>query len=465
MNRKLILASLAAAGMLATPLAGLPARAAAPAQALTAADVDKIVLDKSDPTAITFLHRYSGGQITAVLEIVNDFNANNPYGINVKLERVDGGYDDLYNKINAGLQGGKTPNIAQAYQNQASFYRGTADAVIDLTPYIQSKKYGLKAAEVADYYPIFLESDKNPQFPGEVLGWPTSRSIAVLYSNLDWLKKLGAKAPPATLKDFEALACKATDGPAGKYGYIWRGDASDFAAFVFANGGSIMKPDASAYDFNSPAAVEALTMLQRMFRNGCAVQLPSAERNGEQTRFAAQTVLFVTASSTGLPYYASTIAKAPAKFEWTMGMFPQANPAKPKVNLYGASWSVFAGTPEEQLASWLFLKHFTEPKNIAAWAKASNYIAVRKSAAPIAIKDVNASLGKTFPNAAAGYASLYDMAKYGAVEAPVAGYDPVRKIISELVVEVAIKGQGDPKAKLDAAVAKANDILAENAPE
>jgi ABC-type glycerol-3-phosphate transport system substrate-binding protein len=465
MNRKLFLASLAAAGMLAAPLAGAPARAAAPAQTRTAADVDKIVLDKANPTEITFLHRYSGGQITAVLEIVNDFNKNNPYGINVKLERVDGGYDDLYNKINAGLQGGKVPNIAQAYQNQASFYRGNADAVIDLTPFLQSKKYGLKAAEVADYYPIFLESDKNPQFPGEVLGWPTSRSVAVLYSNIDWLKKLGAKAPPTTLKDFEALACKATDSANGKYGYIWRGDASDYAAFVFANGGSIMKSDASAYDFNSPAAVEALAMLQRLFRNGCAVQLPSAERNGEQTRFAAQNVLFVTASSTGLPYYASTISKAQAKFEWTMSMFPQANPAKPKVNLYGASWSVFSATPEEELASWLFLKHFTEPKNIAAWAKASNYIAVRKSAAPIAIKDVNDSLGKTFPNAAAGYAKLYDMAKYGAVEAPVAGYDPVRKIISDLVVEVAVKGQGDPKAALDAAVAKANEILAENAPE
>jgi hypothetical protein len=41
----------------------------------------------------------------------------------------------------------------------------------------------------------------------------------------------------------------------------------------------------------------------------------------------------------------------------------------------------------------------------------------------------------------------------------------VRKIISDLVVEVAVKGQGDPKAALDAAVAKANEILAENAPE
>jgi len=364
MNQKSFVPLAAAMGIVlavsATPIAsassgatGVNAPAAvsvAQGGAMTAADVDKIKLDKSKPTEVTFLHRYSGAQITGVLEIVNDFNKTNPYGITVKLERVDGNYNDLYNKINASLQGGTPPNLAQAYQNQASFYRGNGGAIVDMTPFITSKTYGLKPDEVADYYPLFLESDKNPQFPKEVLGWPTSRSLDVLYSNIDWLQKLGAKAPPATLKDFESLACKASDKAKGTYGYIWRGDASDFAAFVFANGGSIMNTDASAYNFNSPAGVAALTMLQRMFKNGCAVELPTSESNGEQTRFASQKLLFVSASTTGMPFYASAVAKASPKFKWTVSMLPQANIAKPKVDLYGASWSIFKATPSK---SWL----------------------------------------------------------------------------------------------------------------
>jgi ABC-type glycerol-3-phosphate transport system substrate-binding protein len=456
----------------ATEAPGAPEATEAPAMpampagiALTAADVDKIVLSKDSPTEITFLHRYSGAQEAHIKQIADEFNATNEYGITVNLEKVDGSYDDLYNKINAALQGGAPPDLAQAYQNQASFYRNEG-AVVDLSPYIQSSTYGLVEDELKDYYQAFLESDKNPQYAGEVLGWPTSRSMAVLYTNLDWLEQLGVQEPPKTLKEFEDLACKASDPANNKYGYIWNGDASNFAAFVFANGGNILKPDASGYDFNSPAGVEALSMLQRMFKNGCAVQLPPSESFGDQARFGAGSLLFNTASSTGLPFYADAIAKAEKPFRWTISMLPQADPAKPKTDLYGASWSVFKSSPEKQLASWLFMKYFTQPGNIAKWANASNYIATRMSAAPMAIENVkNSDRFKAFPEAAEGYTRLYDMLQYGAVESPVAGYDPVRKLISDLVVNVAINGEGDPQAALDEAVAQADEILKENAPQ
>ena len=70
-----------------------------------------------------------------------------------------------------------------------------------------------------------------------------------------------------------------------------------------------------------------------------------------------------------------------------------------------------------------------------------------------------------FPEAAEAYTRLYDMVAFGAVEAPVAGYDPVRKLMSDVVSKVAIKGEGDIKAALDEAVAQANEVLKENAPK
>jgi ABC-type glycerol-3-phosphate transport system substrate-binding protein len=336
--------------------------------------------------------------------------------------------------------------------------------VLDLTPYIQSQQYGLRPDEAADFYPLFLESDKNPQYPGETLGWPTSRSLDVLYSNLDWLVKLGATEPPQTLDEFKTLACKASDKEAGTVGYLWRDDASDFAAFVFANGGSIMTPDARQYAFNSEAGVKALVLLRDLFQEGCAAAQPRSERNAHQARFAQWKVLFITDSSAGLPFYADAIKRAGLPFRYTASMFPQANPAKPKVDLYGASWSAFKSTPEKQLASWLFLKYFTDTHTIARWAQVTNYIATRKSAAPIAVDKVKASLGREFPEAAVAYDTLYDLLQYGAVESPVAGYDPVRRLIVNMVNTVAIQGQGDPKAALDETVAQANEVLKENVP-
>ncbi len=433
----------------------------------TADDVDSIDLTGKN-VEVLFWHRYSGSQVTKVMEIVNDFNTKNPYGIKVKLEQAGASYNDVYNKINAAIQGGGTlPALTVAYQNQAAVYRADGN-LIDLTPFIQSKKYGLSADDLKDFIPFFLKSDQNPQFPGQTLGWPTQRSMEVLYSNLDWLKQLGADAPPKTLKEFEDLACKASDPKADppKYGWIWKNDASDFAAMVFAAGGQIMKEDASAYDFNSPAAVEVLTMMQRMFKNGCAVQLPKTESYGEQNRFAAGNLLFVTASSSGLPFYASSVAKAATPFKWTISMHPQANPDSPKVNLYGASWSALKTTPEQELGAWLFMKWFTQADNTAAWAITSNYMAVRQSAVATATDKVKANKNfANFPEAAAAYGDLYKWIQYGAVEAPVAGYDPVRALIQDMVAAVAVKGEGDPKAALDDAVAKANDLLKEYAPK
>ncbi|MCL5997296.1 MAG: extracellular solute-binding protein [Chloroflexi bacterium] len=431
----------------------------------TVAEVDAIDLTGKN-VEVLFWHRYSGSQVTKVLEIANDFNQKNPYGITVKLEQAGASYDDVYNKINASIQGGgDLPALSIAYQNQAALYRSEG-VVIDLTPFIQSTKYGLSEEDLKDFFPYFLESDKNPQFPGEVLGWRSSRSMEVLYSNLDWLKELGATEPPKTLKEFEDLACKASNAAEEKYGWIWKNDASDFASLVFANGGSILKADASGYDFNSPAAVEALTMMQRMFKNGCAVELPVSERFGEQNRFAAGKLLFVTASSSGLPFYASSVANAEQQFKWTISMHPQANADQPVVNLYGASWSVLKTTPEQELAAWLFMKYFTEKEQTAAWATTSNYMAVRQSAAQLAVDNVKQAKNfANYPEAAEAYGTMYEWIQYGAVESPVAGYDPVRKLIQDTVTKVAIKGEGDPQAELDAAVEQANDILKEYAPK
>lgn len=430
----------------------------------TAEEVDAIELAGKNVT-IKFWHRYSGSQVTKVLEIANDFNQKNPYGIKVELEQAGSSYDDVYNKINATIQGGgELPALSIAYQNQAAVYR-TEGMVIDLTPFIQSAKYGLSQEDLADFFPYFLASDKNPQFPGEVLGWPTQRSMQVLYVNLDMLAELGATEPPKTLAELEELACKAADPAQERYGFVWRNDASDFASVVFANGGDILAPDASGYAFNSDAGVEALSFYKRLFEKGCAVAIPSSERFGEQNRFAAGKLLFVSASSTGLPFYASAVSKSEKPFKWTIVMHPQANPDAPRVNLFGASWSVLKTTPEQELAAWLFMKHFTEKENTAAWATTSNYMAVRQSAVPIAVENVkNAKAFADFPEAAEAYGKLYEWIQYGAVEAPVAGYDPVRKLISEVVQKVAVQGEGDPKEALDAAVEQANEILAEFAP-
>ena len=61
---------------------------------------------------------------------------------------------------------------------------------------------------------------------------------------------------------------------------------------------------------------------------------------------------------------------------------------------------------------------------------------------------------------------MFDWVQYAQVESPVAGYDPVRDLIDKEVASRAMSDPtADPKKLLDDAVAKANQVLQENAPK
>lgn len=425
----------------------------------TPEEVDAIDLTGKKVT-VTYWHNRPQKDQELLQAMLDEFNKTNPYGITAKAEIGGASYNDVYNKINAAIQAGAPPEISVAYQNQAAFYRNQG-AVIDLNPFIKSKKYGLSEADLKDYFQTFLASDANPQFKGEVLGFPTQRSMEVMYVNLDWLKKLGYDKIPTDWKTWEEAACKASDPANKKYGWAFRHDASNFASQVFSRGGRILAEDGSAYVFNSQAGIDTLAMIQRMFANKCAVEIPTSERYGEQNRFAAGEVLFVFASSSGLPFYQDAVSKG-AKFNWDIAMLP--NTGKPAVNLYGASVSVFKTTPEKELAAWLVIKFLGAKEQTTRWAVATGYLPVRQSAKA----DVIAAFKKdpAWGPVADTYAKMFDWTQYAMVESPVAGYDPVRSLIDKEVMSKVINDpKADVKAILDAAVKQANQILKENAPK
>src|SRR5690606_26733759 len=162
--------------------------------------------------------------------------------------------------------------------------------------------------------------------------------------------------------EFKQAACAASEIPfsaasaEGAVGYELAADGSRFASWTFAFGGDIFDYEANQYTYDSPAAVEAMTFLQELFDDGCAAL--STEAFGDQTNFGAGRTLFTVASTSGLPFYQSAIDEG-AGHEWSVAAIPHTTP-EPVLNIYGASVSIPAGhSPEETLASWLFLKYYT----------------------------------------------------------------------------------------------------------
>ena len=143
-------------------------------------------LETLDPQGreVVFWYQHTREREEALQALIADFNQSNPYQIKVRGEYV-GRYGDIYNKMNVGIQSGSiAASLVVAYQNQALAYY-QADGIVDITPYIESRKWGLSSVERDDYVGAFLRQDN---VGGVQIGFPPNRSMELLYYNLDWLR-------------------------------------------------------------------------------------------------------------------------------------------------------------------------------------------------------------------------------------------------------------------------------------
>ncbi len=409
--------------------------------------------DGVDPSGqeVSFWYQHSGARAEALEEIIGEFNESNEWGITV-VGSAQGGYGDIFNKMLAVIGTSDVPNLVVAYQNQAATYQ-LGEGLVDMRELVNSEVWGLTEEEKADFFPGFYASDIFPSFDNARLGFPPNRSMEIMYYNSDWLAELGYDAPPTTPAEFKEMACAATAQPFSgavsdtqALGFQFALDASTIASLSFAFGGDIFDYDNVAYRYDGQATIDAMTLMQELFAEGCAV-IP-AERYGDQTDFGNGTTLFNVSSSSGLPYYASAVEEG-ATFNWGVGPIPHITD-EPVANVYGASVSIGQSTPEKELAAWLFIKYYTSPEVQAQWAQVSNYFPVRQSVAE--------GLADYFANNP-NYQTAFSLLSYGTSEPPVPGYDFVRTRVAEVMA--AIVDGADVTSALTELTEEANEILAD----
>ena len=444
----------AALALTACPAAAPAPEAAAPAEGDAEVMMDEMAgYDDVDPSGetVTFWYQHTQEREETLQQIIADFNESNEWGITVDAE-YQGGYGDIFQKMLNVVTTDEAPNLVVAYQNQAATYQ-LADALIDMNPLVESEKWGISEEDMGDFFEGFVNADVFPSFDNARLGFPPNRSMEVLYYNADWLAELGFEGPPTTAEEFKEMACAASATPysgavgdAPSMGYQLSVDASRFASWTFAFGGDVFDYDSGQFTYDSEAAQQAMTFIQDLFSEGCATVV--AERYGDQTDFGNGNLLFTVGSSSGLPFYQSVVDDG-AGHAWSIAPIP-GTVSEPVMNVYGASVSIPRSTPEKELATWLFVKYYTNPDVQATWARASNYFPVRQSVAD--------GLEDYFTENPA-YAVAFDLLQYGRAEPPVPGYDFVRDE-AELVMAAVADG-ADVASSLAELTATSNEILAE----
>ena len=386
---------------------------ALPAQAMSLAGVDP------SGARITFWYQHSGDRDKAMQAMLEEFSTSNPWRITVRGEYA-GTYDQVYNKMVAAIAAGRPPELVVAYQNQAATY---GDALVDLNPYVHDPKWGIEG-ELEDFFAGFINQDVATQLGGKRLGFPPNRSVEVLYSNESMLKAAGIRAPPRTWEEFAADCRAVTSRARDTYGYALDSlDASHIFALVISRGGRFTTPDGKGYALDSPQMKETMVFMRSLLAGGWARKI--AKKFDDQSEFGNARSAFTMGSTSGLTFYENAVkAGKNGVFPWTIAPIPQSAPSRePAIDLYGASVSVPKTTPQKQLAAWLFIRWFSEPRQQAAWTHVSLYFPVRKSAEPL-IADILSSNSR--------FAAAWQLLKHADLrsEPPFAAYDLVRDAIS-----------------------------------
>ena len=409
-----------------------------------------------DPSGqdVVFWYRVTGSREEALQELIAEFNATNEWGITVE-GVTQGGYTELADKMMGTVGTEDQPNVIIAYQNNMLDYY-TLDGLAILDELVASPTWGMSEADVEDYFPSFFHHDV---FPGiGRLGMAPQRSMAVMWYNVDWLAELYAndlidfEGLPVTPDQFEAAMCAAAENPYSgatgdvelNAGYGFRFDASQLASWAFTFGDDLFDYENNVYTFDSEGAIAGMQFVSDLFANGCAKDFVGYD---DQASFGQGTLMAAGSSTSGLGFWVEAVEAGYAG-NYVVGAYPYPG-ENPAMNVYGASVSVGAGEPEVVLASWLFVKFLTSTETSAAWTRASGYFPVRDSS--------TAMLEDYFEDNPA-IATAFELLPYGKFEPPVAGYDSVRRLISDEYLIRIVEGE-DVATVMTELNEEANEIL------
>jgi len=291
----------------------------------------------------------------------------------------------------------KHPNINVEFHPQNS-YEDAQDTVLHFTN--QHKSAGVSIVELSQLptliksnsiiaFDKFLKSDKSfinrfiPKFLSnsygndkKVYGLPIFRSTPIIYYNMDRLHKIGiSKANlPQTWQALKSMLHKIKN-MTGKAPLLLASEWYDwlFESFVVQSQGSLNGLDYGNVDFNSSAAIEALSFWKELKDEGLMVRRKGSWKSA---------INLIAHGKYPVTYY-STAGMGKLleenKIDWTTDIMP-------KNRVYAASVgaaSIFLSnymSPDEEIASWKLVKFLLSQSQQVKISLASGYFPVIKSA-------------------------------------------------------------------------------------
>lgn len=360
-------------------------------------------------------HPWYGVESSLFGNLVADFNEKNEWDIRVIAESQVN-FTNLYENTTASLPTADKPDMVIALPEHALGWDANG-IVADLTPYVQDPAYGLDSGDIPN---VFWNQDS---YGGKRFAIPAQRTARFLLWNETWAGEIGFSAPPDAPEDFKQQACRAQqamlkdDVPQNDFMGGWFADTQPMTAYAWllAFEGGVL--DGSSYRFLTPNNIEALRFLRELSENLCAWQVAGTD---PFKAFASREAMFITASLEDLPEVARAFAAAKNLDAWKVISFPGDN--EDALVVYGSSYVILKSTPQEQLASWLFIKWMLENEQDARMVEATHLFPIRTSSL-----DLLGDYEKTHPQ----WAQAIDLLPQGEIQPQLASWRQVKTMIGD----------------------------------
>lgn len=401
---------------------------------------------------ITWWHAMSGSRLKVVRDIVKGFNATHP---SIELKALyTGTYPETLTKYIAAYRSHTAPNLVQVYEV------GT-QTMLSSNAVVPVYKIPGKLGENWDWAQYVIPITNYYSTGGKLWSMPFNSSTAMLYYNKDLFAKAGLdpNKPPATWAEVESDGKKLIASGAAKHvlSFGWPGWVFEqmftYHNQLFADHGNGRRGLATKMLFNGDFGNMVLDTWSRLSKEGIFLY-GGAEYSANSAFEAGQIAMLIQSTSSLSGIIKGSRFKVGTSFLPKFEGYPHGNSV-----IGGASLWVTKGQSKEQLrAVWAFLKYLANTEIAVKWHKGTGYFPTVNSA-------VQELLNEGW-FARETYLTAFLQVLSGRRDTPAATgvrlgpFVQIRQI-ERTAIEKAVSGVVSPKAALDEAAGKANQLLAD----
>jgi sn-glycerol 3-phosphate transport system substrate-binding protein len=405
-------------------------------------------------TEIQFWHSMGGALGDKVSELADKFNkSQKDYRV---VATFKGTYPESMTAAIAAYRAGNAPHILQVFEVGTATMMAAKGAIVPITKVMKDADVPF---DTKVYLPTVAGYYTDPK--GNMLSFPFNSSTVVYYINKDAFKKAGLDPDkaPKTWKEFTAAADKLkASGQSCVYTSGWPSwmHIENFSAWhnvpigTKENG---MAGTDTEFKINSPLHVKHLTMLSDLAKKG---EFTYAGRgNQAEAKFASGECAMLT-SSTG----AQANIRRNAKFDWSVNFIPYHDDVKgaPQNSIIGGAslWVMGGKTNNAYRGVAKFFEFLSRPEVQMEWHTGTGYVPITMAAYEMTRKS---GFYDKNPGADIAIKQLTNKPPTGNSKGLRFGNFVQGREVIEEEMEAVFSGKKEPKAALDDAVKRGNEVL------